>query len=380
MAVPGAPRDTAGAVEWMAHLAYLAVIGVLYFNNAEVIGVLRPWQWALQLILLPLVVFAVVARKRLPFLLPLVGVGTLVLGVDAVTVVGMLSLSLRRTGPRVWALGAIGAAIRVLTLVPAIRPVDSEADWAVMALFAVLYTGVLPVLVGAYIRAHRRLEASVAERAVRAEVDRERTGREAAAAERDRIAQEMHDSVGHVLALITMQAGALEVSSGEPATVAAAEAIRRSARTGLADLRAVVRALGEDARRDPAPDHTAIPRLVEASRSAGAVVEFADRAAPDRSGLAASVGRLLYRAVQEALTNAHRHAPGAAVSIVLSGAPGRGVRLTVRNPLSPGGERGAGTGLAALRNRVAVLDGTFDAHAAQGFFELDVELPWEEES
>ncbi|MFT3887779.1 MAG: histidine kinase [Arachnia sp.] len=379
MAASPEPRGTVRLIQWGAHLAYLGAIAATYVNNMELVNTMAPWQAVVQAILVPFVVLAVLYRTRVPFALPLLGLVALVTGTDAVCVVGVFSLAIRRSGPKVWAIAIAGGLIRLATLlVPAFSPVSPKDTWPTTLLFVLLYMILLPLLVGAYIRTHRRLEASVAERAVRAEVEREVAAREAAQAERERIAQEMHDSVGHVLALIAMQAGALEVSAKDEQTVAAAEAIRTSARTGLADLRAVVRALGADARRDPAPGMEAISQLVEASRSAGAVVEYVDGAAVDRSGLPASVGRLLYRGVQESLTNAHRHAPHAPVQVAVAGAPGQGISLTVRNPLAPGGERGAGTGLASLRNRVEVLGGSLDAHATKGVFELSIKLPWEE--
>lgn len=231
---------------------------------------------------------------------------------------------------------------------------------------------------GQYIRRRREFAEAAAEQAVRAEVERELAAQRAVHTERERIAQEMHDSLGHVLALVTMQAGALEVNAKEATVVSAAEQIRETARSGLAELRAVVRALGADARRDPAPALSTIPQLVEASRAAGAEVILRDELDAGGGGVPSSTGRVIYQAVQESLTNAHRHAPGAPVEIVLSGAPGAGIEVRVSNPLTPGGERGAGTGLASLRSRVEVLGGTAEARALQGRFDLRVRLPWEE--
>ncbi|MFT4135584.1 sensor histidine kinase [Microbacterium sp.] len=372
------PRDTAAVLRWGAPLIYLAAIGLLYINNSPAITFLS-WQWVLQLVLLPLVIAAIVLRVRFPHALPLLGIAAIAAGTFSVFIVGMMSLAVRRGGARTWLMAAAGSAAAAILISQ--RDADlgyTPGEIVFGVAMVVVIVGLAPTLVGGYMRAHRRLAASVAERAVRAEFERELAARQAVHTERERIAREMHDSLGHVLALVTMQAGALEVRSTDPDTVAAAEQIRASARTGLADLRAVVRALGEDARRDPAPDLAAVPRLVEASRAAGATVGFRDElSASDRTELSPAIGRVLYQVTQEALTNAHRHAPGAPVDIVLTGAPGEGVRLEVGNPLAPGGDRGAGTGLAALRGRVEVLGGRLDAHAAQGRYELSVHLPWE---
>lgn len=365
-------------VRWGAPLIYLVAIAVLYINSTPV-DFMVTWQWVLQLALVPLVIAAVMLRVRFPYALPLLGVVAVATGTLAVFLVGMMSLAVRRGGVRPWLMAGVGAVAAVILIVQRdIARGSSPGEIAIGVVIIVLIVGVAPGLVGDYIRVHRKLEASVAERAVRAEFERERAASQAVHTERERIAREMHDSLGHVLALVTMQAGALEVQSKDPETVAAAEQIRASARKGLADLRAVVRALGEETRRDPAPDLAAMPRLIQASRDAGAVVEFHDELSEESATtLSPAIGRLLYHVTQEALTNAHRHAPAAPVSVALTGSPGSGIELEVDNPLAPGGDRGAGTGLASLRHRVEVLGGKLQARATQGHYELRVWLPWE---
>lgn len=291
--------------------------------------------------------------------------------------VGMLSLAVRRGGPRVWLMAVAGGITLVVRWVlEADDAVDPIGTLLLSMLPAAVFISLVPLLVGGLIRSRRQVEAAAAEQAIRAEFERELAARQAAHAERERIAQEMHDSVGHVLALVTMQAGALEVGANDPEAIAAAQGIRRTARSGLAELRAVVRALGEDSRLDPAPGLSAVPRLVEASREAGGVVALTDELT-DAEALPSSTGRVVYQVIQETLTNAHRHAPGAPVDISLSGAPEAGLILIAGNPLVPGGERGAGTGLDALRSRVRVLGGELDARAKSGRFELRMQLPWE---
>ena len=371
-----APRDASRAVRWSAHLLYLASIGILFVNSTPR-WFNAPLQVIVLTVLLPLVVAAVLVRKRHPYLLPVLGLAGMAAGTFSVFIVGAMSLAARRAGPFVWAItaaGAVGAATLIVT-----RDLADGAGPGDLVLGAVLsgaVVAVAPTLVGGYIRAHRRLAASVAERAVRAELEQELGTQRALHTERERIAQDMHDSLGHVLALISMQAGALEVQARDPESTSAARQIRESARAGLRELRSVVHALGADDRRDPVPELAAIPDLVAASRGAGADVRLSDTLT-DRTTLPSSVGRLAYQSVQEALTNAHRHAPGAAVDIMLDGAPGAGVDVVVSNPLVPGGERGAGTGLARLRNRVEVLGGGLDARASHGRYELRVRLPWE---
>lgn len=359
---------------WVGSLLYLVGLASLYYNGA--IGY-QTWQWVAQGVLAPLVVVAVVIRARLPWALPALGVAAIIAGTPAVFMIGMLSLATRRSGRWVWLLG-VGGGITLFArwMADARDAVDPIGTVLLAMVPAAAFVSLVPLMVGGLIRTRRRLEASAAEQAVRAEFERELAAQQAAHAERERIAQEMHDSLGHVLALVTMQAGALEVGSPDPEVSAAAQGIRRTARSGLAELRAVVRALGEDARLEPSPGLSAVPRLVEASREAGGVVSLTDQLA-DAEALPSSTGRVVYQVIQETLTNAHRHAPGAPVDISLVGAPDDGLTVTVGNPLVPGGERGAGTGLDALRGRVQVLGGEFDARARSGRFELQVRLPWE---
>lgn len=371
-------RKSLRRMQWGALLLYLATIGLLYINSSP-LGFAEGWQLVVQLVLLIPVIAAVVLRVRMPFALPLLGLIAIVSGTFSVFMVGAMSLAIRRRGAWVWSIATVGGLFA--SAVIAYRDTLAGATPVGVALgvpLTVVIVGVAPTLVGQYIRRRREFAETAAEQAVRAEVERELAAQRAVHTERERIAQEMHDSLGHVLALVTMQAGALEVNAKEATVVSAAEQIRETARSGLAELRAVVRALGADARRDPAPALSTIPQLVEASRAAGAEVILRDELDAGGAGVPSSTGRAIYQAVQESLTNAHRHAPGAPVEIVLSGAPGAGIEVRVSNPLTPGGERGAGTGLASLRSRVEVLGGTAEARALQGRFDLRVRLPWEE--
>ncbi|MFT4218963.1 MAG: histidine kinase [Microbacterium sp.] len=360
---------------WESHALYLVALGLAYYTTVESDSPTH--QWMPHVLLLPFVVAAVLARKRLPYALPIVGVIGFALGTSAAFPVGMASLAVRRRGLRVWGVGILGWAVALATVYRRFF----EASWeTTVQLVPLGFLGfaALPILIGGYIRGSREREAAAVARAVRAEVEREQAAARAVGAERERIAHEMHDSLGHVLSLVTTQAGALEVSTTDPSTRTAAESIRSTARRGLADLRAVVRALGdEDVSRGPARGLAAIPALIEESRRAGATVSFADGIGIQTAEVPDSIGRVLYRLVQEALTNAHRHAPGSPVDVDLSGASGARVSIAVGNPLAPGGERGAGSGLGTLRNRVELLGGTLDARAARGMFELRAELPWE---
>jgi signal transduction histidine kinase len=230
---------------------------------------------------------------------------------------------------------------------------------------------------GLFVRARRQLVQSL-----RAQAGRE--AEEARAAERRRIAREMHDVLAHRLSLLSVHAGALEFNSDAPSeeVAEAAGVIRESARAALDELRGVIGVLREDSAESltqpPQPTLADIPALVEESRAAGmritAEIEIGD-VEP-----AGAVGRTAYRIVQEGLTNARKHAPGAAVTLTVH-APHGDLQVEVRSlapvavasgPTLPG----AGTGLIGLAERVTLAGGELQ-HGVdpEGAFVLRARLP-----
>ena len=196
-------------------------------------------------------------------------------------------------------------------------------------------------------------------------------------AERERIAREMHDVLAHRLSLLAVHAGALEVrraaSTGERD---AAGVIRRCAYDALEDLRQVIGMLREQPGEDrPQPTLGDVPALVEQSRAAGTAVDL-DLAGG--AGVPDAVGRHAYRIVQEALTNARKHAPGSPVRVAVRGRAEDGLVVEVGNALVPGGSLpGAGAGLAGLRERVQLAGGRLEhGPTPGGEFRLRAWLPW----
>ena len=231
---------------------------------------------------------------------------------------------------------------------------------------------------GLFVRARRELVRSLREQADRA-LD------EARAAERRRIAREMHDVLAHRLSLLSVHAGALEFHPDAPAdeVAAAAGVIRESARAALDELRGVIGVLREDGRESltqpPQPTLSDLAVLVEESRAAGmrvtARIELGDATPP------AALGRTAYRVAQEGLTNARKHAPGAAVTLAVS-APDGTLEVEVRSLASvavagPGSELpGAGTGLIGLAERVTLAGGELEHGVDRdGAFVLRASLP-----
>ncbi len=228
---------------------------------------------------------------------------------------------------------------------------------------------VLPWMVGVAVRAYRRMRARAAQAERRGYIFEERL----------RIAQEVHDVVGHSLAVINMQAGvALHVLEKRPSRAAEAlRAMRQTSAAALDDLRVTLAPLSgaaTDASRRPAPGLARITDLVEAVNQGGLrvdlVVEGTLVAVPAAVDLAG------YRIVQESLTNVVRHAGArratvrvvygpAAVSVTVAD-DGRGV-----GPLD-----GGGRGLVGMRERAAALGGTLQAGPAPaGGFEVRAVLP-----
>ncbi|WP_225918375.1 sensor histidine kinase [Actinocatenispora comari] len=236
---------------------------------------------------------------------------------------------------------------------------------------------------GALARSRRALIASLRERARRAEAEQGRRVAEARAAERARIAGEMHDVLAHRLSLIATYAGALEYRPDAPAEqlTHAAGVIRTGVHQALDELREVITVLRDDEHPDTPPQPTLadLARLVEESRAAGMRVRLADEVT-DAGALPAATGRTAYRVVQEALTNARKHAAGAPVDVTLTGAPGGRLVIEVTNPVPASPARpalpGTGTGLIGLTERVRLAGGELDHGAAAGRFRLHAWLAW----
>ncbi|WP_082516143.1 sensor histidine kinase [Cellulomonas sp. Leaf395] len=227
---------------------------------------------------------------------------------------------------------------------------------------------------GAYGRTRDALVDEWRARARTAERDQARKVEEARSAERTRIAREMHDTLAHRLTLLATTAGALEYRTDlSPEQVsAAAGVVRASAGEALEELRTVIGVLrdGPDELR-PTPGLADLRALVEQERSAGATVRL-DAAELD---LPTPLGLAVYRICQEGLTNARRHAPGAAVGVRVSIDDGLRVRV-VNGAGGRGLGPGTGTGLIGLAERIELLGGALRTDAGPDGFVLDAWLPW----
>lgn len=251
------------------------------------------------------------------------------------------------------------------------------------AVIAVLSIALVAGLV-AYRRA--RVEASVSR--IRAERASERAeeldAQLARQAERERIARDLHDGLGHRLSSMALAAGAFESQAAaapvDPQLAEWARVVRRQAHAALEDVRDVVGGLRSDTDEDTGATHTSlrmVGQLLADLRAAGhpidayVVIEGLETASPARDAAA-------FRILQESLTNALKHAPGAPVSVVLDAAADRGIRIRVVNALMPsaGGIPGGGRGIEGVRERARAAGGTAWIGPHQGQFILDVHLPW----
>jgi signal transduction histidine kinase len=232
---------------------------------------------------------------------------------------------------------------------------------------------VAPTVAGRIVRREQRQAHVLA--GLNRELDAERRLREEAAigAERARIAQELHDVVGHELTLIAIQAeaavAALRVS---PERVAGpVEAIRDSAHRTLAEVRSVLSLLAPTVPSERTPGESLV-EMTDRARAAGIPNTLQVTGAPSAVHGPASlaVGRI----VRECLTNAGRHAPGQPVTVCVAWLRDR-VDLSVTNPTASRRRTIDGRGLTGIRHRAELLGGTYAATAHDGIFEVRVSLP-----
>ena len=235
--------------------------------------------------------------------------------------------------------------------------------------------------VGDRVRQRRARIAAAEERARQAAREVERERRLASAEERTRIARDLHDSAGHAVSVILVQAGAARLLlEQDPArSRAAIETIEDVARETLVEIDQLVRALRETTPRDgvePPAGLAALEGLLERSRAAGLDVRL--RVEGVRRALPPNVDQASFRILREALTNAARHGTGTA-EVVLRFASAS-LEISITNPLEPGssGANGGGHGIVGMRERAALLGGTLDAAAADGVFRIRASLPYRE--
>jgi signal transduction histidine kinase len=326
-----------------------------------------------------LAVLPLVATSRFPFLAAAaVSFFSLVIFASSETPVTLSALGvlLYAIGHLVVQRGVLWAGPFVfLFFVHAILPLDGgEVDLASIGPFLLV---IAAVLAGESYR--QRTEAVTAldeTQAAMKESVREQTAME----ERAAIARELHDIVAHHLSMIAVQSEAARLTSPKLSADARGrfEAIAATARDALTETRRLLGVLREDvegeAERAPQPGLDQLAELVDTARDAGSNIRLIlqGKVVP----LPAGIDLAAYRIVQEALTNARRHAPGADVDVEVT--YGEGVlKLRVRDHgPGPAEDMLTGHGIVGMRDRASIAGGTFSCGAADGGgFVVEVELP-----
>jgi signal transduction histidine kinase len=243
---------------------------------------------------------------------------------------------------------------------------------------AVFLTAV-PLLLGAVVRQRRSGERQLAEQELR------HSGERALLEERQRIARELHDVVAHHMSVIAIQAEAAPYKTADPPPelVESFGDIRASALAGLAELRRVLGVLRADGQGTaPQPGLADLDALLDSARSGGVSVTATISGNP--APLPHGVDLSAYRIVQEALSNAMRHAPGSHVQLHVAYRPDS-LALEVRNDAAPGSvpilvgggeDAGGGHGLVGMRERATMLGGSLEVGPTdEGGFQVTAVLP-----
>ncbi len=275
----------------------------------------------------------------------------------------------------------MAAALSVLVVAGAIAVVAVPALLALGSRFVAMVVGaaLLPWFAGRLWRQYQELVRAGWSRAEQLEREQRLVAEQARLRERARIAQDMHDALGHDLSLIALSAGALKLAPGlAQEHRAAAEDVRARAATAVERLGEVIGILREEAETAPArPADFSVARLVEGAVASGLAVSL-HTGGPEHE-VPGVVERAAHRVVQEALTNVAKHAPGASATVRVTHTAAETV-VSVENspaPAAPAARpHGGGRGLVGLDERVRLTGGTF-AHGPceDGGFAVTARLP-----
>jgi signal transduction histidine kinase len=368
--------DTAHRWAWDTALV-LVLFGL--FSGADLAHQERPPDTSLNfpdlsvlqvLLLQAVLVLPLWWRRRTPLLVLYATVAVfllqcsagIILRADAAILVAVYSVvrhgRLRRLG---WAAPAL---LAVFVAVP-VRLAPLASVWDVTTFIATAVTAAAAL--GFAVRVRGAQLAALRDRAVRLETERDQRSRLATAAERARVAREMHDIIGHSLSVIVTLADG-GVYAADTAPQRSKEALRLIGDTGrrsLADLRrmlGVLRERSDEPSLHPQPGIADLSSLCERIRAAGPTIEY--RSTGDLSTLDLGVQLAAYRIVQEALTNTLKHAgPHTTVQLQVS-VDGSHLRILVRDSGCPGGVTipgHDGHGLIGMRERAALYGGTVTA-------------------
>jgi len=335
-------------------------------------------------------------RRRFPVALGIAAAGVAAVSNTATVAVLVLLFSLALH--RGWAAAVSVTGLTVLLGLPYVVTVLPPAlGMPALALVVILTLLVLLVVTaGLAVRARRQLVLVLRLRVDEARREEERRQEESRRAERERIAREMHDVLAHRISLLSVHAGALEYRTADGGAVTpltarevhdAARVVRACAHQALEELRDVLQVLrhpdcdpeeGDATGRVPQPDAGRLPALLDEARRGGQRVR--DHLGDGLAELRPPLQRTIYRVVQEGLTNARKHAPGAEVQVtVRGGGPGGAVTVEIANPAPLGVTTseipGTGAGLTGLAERVELHGGELTREVSGGQFRLAARIP-----
>jgi signal transduction histidine kinase len=268
-------------------------------------------------------------------------------------------------------------------LVLLVRFGSSFPGWDSVLLFATVVAGAW--YLGVFARRWQSLAAENAQRARELEAARHELARHAVAAERLRIARELHDVVAHSMSVIAMHAGAARLAVGtDPASERAVlDVIESSSREALGEMRRLVTVLRDEnadaAERSPVPGLADLPALVASVAAGGLTVDV--RTEGDLKVVPSGVSLAAYRVIQEALTNVVRHAGHTSAHIVVRARP-EDLVVRIENAGAPGSSRhvpsaGGRHGAVGMRERVELYGGTLSTGpSADGGWSVEARLPY----
>lgn len=358
----------------------------LLFDLAVAVGVARFGVYlgdvtAVDVLVIIAVGGCFLVRRRFPWIAMAGAVAhASVSGLATSGTVGLYNMA-RRHGPGVqtWAAVAVMIGLQVY------NTYQVSANTGILELIVVpLLSTATGLALGMWRYQRAQLMETLRDRAEQAERERDLLAERAVTAERRRIAREMHDVVAHRVSVISLQAGALNVSAPDERTADVSETIRTTSATALTELRAMLRVLRDDTTESAegseltnTPAVTGIRTLVAQARDAGTNVTIEVAQPPPETS--DEIGRAAYRVVQEALTNAAKHAPHAPVRVHLSG-DDTVLVVDVRNarPYSSAAEAipGSGYGLIGMRERVTLAGGSLQCGAtADGGYGVRATFP-----
>lgn len=360
-----------------AAFGYVAVV-----NRLEIPGSVPPGVLYLDQVAGVLGCVALWWRRRFPVALAavLIALSTFAESLGGAAMVALFTVAVHRPA-RVTAV-MTGLSLLANGVYQLLRPEIAASQTVVIAFLVAVH--VAAVAWGLVVRSRRQLVASLRERAAAAEVEASLRAERVQHEARETLAREMHDVLGHRLSLLSVHAGALAYHrhASVEDVGRSAEVIRENAHRALQDLREVIGVLRAPVGELPLPGIADIAELIDETDRTGTPVELRDDAGvttADRE-VPSTVGRTLYRLVQEGLTNVRKHAPGAPVVVRITGAPGDHLEAEIVNDRAPAPSSepgGHGEGLRGLTERAALVGGRVEhGPTGDGGWRVGMRLPW----